>query len=238
MTGFFQFLFYLISYNNKSFLFKLLGLLHFFPSRISLYEIATIHKSSSVSDSKGKPVNNERLEYLGDAILGSVIAEHLFLKYPDQNEGFLTKMRSKIVNGEKLGDLAEQIGLVPLIKTQTIGEHTLKHIAGDAFEALIGAIYLDKGYKRTKKFILKNILIKHIDLDTLEKTEDNYKSQLIEWGQKYKREVCFYTDVEPYDPTRFISYISIGDKLYGSGTGISKKEAEQMAANETLKELL
>ena len=213
-------------------------MLHFFPSRISLYEIATIHKSSSVSDSKGKPVNNERLEYLGDAILGSVIAEHLFLKYPDQNEGFLTKMRSKIVNGEKLGDLAEQIGLVPLIKTQTIGEHTLKHIAGDAFEALIGAIYLDKGYKRTKKFILKNILIKHIDLDTLEKTEDNYKSQLIEWGQKYKREVCFYTDVEPYDPTRFISYISIGDKLYGSGTGISKKEAEQMAANETLKELL
>jgi len=238
VTGFFQFLFYLIFYNNKSFLFKLLGLLHFFPSRIGLYEIAIIHKSSSVSDSKGKPVNNERLEYLGDAILGSVIAEHLFLKYPDQNEGFLTKMRSKIVNGEKLGALAEQIGLVPLIKTQTIGEHTLKHIAGDAFEALIGAIYIDKGYKRTKKFILKNILIKHIDLDTLEKTEDNYKSQLIEWGQKYKREVCFYTDVEPYDPTRFISYISIGDKLYGSGTGISKKEAEQMAANETLKELL
>ncbi len=193
-------------------------MLHFFPSRIGLYEIAIIHKSSSASDSKGKPVNNERLEYLGDAVLGSVIAEHLFLKYPDQNEGFLTKMRSKIVNGEKLGALAEQIGLVPLIKTQTIGEHTLKHIAGDAFEALIGAIYLDKGYKRTKKFILKNILIKHIDLDTLEKTEDNYKSQLIEWGQKYKREVCFYTDVEPYDPTRFISYISIGDKLYGSGT--------------------
>lgn len=215
-----------------------MGLLHFFPSRIRLYEIAIIHKSSSTSDSKGNPVNNERLEYLGDAILGAVIAEHLYLLYPDQNEGFLTKMRSKIVNGEKLGALAEQIGLVPLIKTQTIGTHTLKHIAGDAFEALIGAIYLDKGYKRTKRFILKNILIKHIDLETLEKTEDNFKSQLIEWGQKYRREVCFYTDVEPYDPTRFISYISIGDKLYGSGTGISKKEAEQMAARETLKELL
>jgi ribonuclease-3 len=182
-------------------------------------------------------VNNERLEYLGDAVLGSVIAEHLFKKYPIQNEGFLTQMRSKIVNGEKLAALAEQIGLVPLIKTQAIGEHTLKHISGDAFEALIGAIYIDKGYERTKRFILKNILVKHIDLEILEKTENNYKSKLIEWGQKYKKNVCFYTDVEPYDPTRFISYVSIGDNLYGSGSGISKKEAEQMAANETLKEL-
>ena len=112
-----------------------------------------------------------------------------------------------------------------------------KHISGDAFEALIGAIYLDKGYYRTKRFILKNILIRHIDLEILEKTENNFKSQLIEWGQKYKKNVCFYTDVEPYDPTRFISYVSIGDNLYGSGTGISKKEAEQMAASETLKEL-
>ena len=237
MTGFFQFLFYLISYSNKSFLFKLLRLLRFFPSNITLYETAIIHKSASLTDSNGNSVNNERLEYLGDAVLGSVIAEHLFRKYPDQNEGFLTKMRSKIVNGEKLAALADQIGLVPLIKTQAIGEHTLKHISGDAFEALIGAIYLDKGYAKTQRFILKNILVRHIDLDKLEKTENKYKSQLIEWGQKYKKDVCFYTDVEPYDPTRFISYVSIGDNLYGSGSGISKKEAEQMAANETLKEL-
>lgn len=237
MTGFFQFLFHLLTYKNKSFLWKLLGLLHFFPGRIQFYETAFIHKSTNLNNGKGEPVNNERLEYLGDAVLGSVIAEHLFKKYPEQNEGFLTKMRSKIVNGENLGELAEKMGLVQLIRTQAVGEHTLKHISGDAFEALIGAIYMDKGYYRTYKFILKNILNKHIDLSELEKIENNYKSQLIEWGQKYKKEVCFYTDVEPYDPTRFISYVSIGDNLYGSGSGISKKEAEQMAAGETIKEL-
>jgi len=211
--------------------------LRFLPGHIGLYQQAFIHKSITQTDDKGRCFNNERLEYLGDAILGAVIAEHLFKEYPDQNEGFLTKMRSKIVNGENLGALAEKMGLVSLIQTQAVGEHTLKHISGDAFEALIGAVYLDKGYSRTRRFILKNILVRHIDLDELEKIENNYKSQLIEWGQKHRKDVCFYTDLEPYDPTRFISYVSIGDNLYGSGSGVSKKEAEQMAANETLKEL-
>ncbi len=212
-------------------------MLRFLPGHIGLYQQAFIHKSITQTDDKGRCFNNERLEYLGDAILGAVIAEHLFKEYPDQNEGFLTKMRSKIVNGENLGALAEKMGLVSLIQTQAVGEHTLKHISGDAFEALIGAVYLDKGYSRTRRFILKNILVRHIDLDELEKIENNYKSQLIEWGQKHRKDVCFYTDLEPYDPTRFISYVSIGDNLYGSGSGVSKKEAEQMAANETLKEL-
>ncbi len=237
MTGIFQFLFSLITFKNKGFLWRLVGILRFLPGRVKLYERAFIHKSITQNDNSGKAVNNERLEYLGDAILGSVIAEHLYKEYPGQNEGFLTKMRSKIVNGENLGALAEKMGLIPLIKTQTFGEHTLKHISGDALEALIGAVFIDKGYARTRRFILKNILVRHIDLNELEKIEKNYKSQLIEWGQKNRIEVCFYTDVESYDPTRFISYVSIGNNLYGSGTGVSKKEAEQMAANETLKEL-
>lgn len=211
--------------------------MRFLPGRIDLYEQAFVHKSINLTNNHGTAVNNERLEYLGDAILGSVIADHLFIHYPEQNEGFLTKMRSKIVNGENLGALAEKMGLIPFIQTQAIGDHTLKHISGDAFEALIGAIYLDKGYSRTRRFILKNIISRHIDLSKLEKTETNYKSQLIEWGQKNKKEICFYTDVEPYDPTRFISYVSIGNNLFGSGSGVSKKEAEQMAASETLKEL-
>jgi len=204
---------------------------------MELYEKAFIHKSTNQIDSEGRALNNERLEYLGDAILGCVIAEHLFKEYPDQKEGFLTKMRSKIVNGENLGNLADKMGIVPLIQTQAIGDHTLKHISGDAFEALIGAVFMDKGYAKTRRFILKKILVKHLDLDELEKTENNYKSQLIEWGQKHRKDICFYTDVEPYDPTRFISYVSIGNNLYGSGTGVSKKEAEQMAASESLKEL-
>ena len=237
MIGIFQFLFNLITYKNKSFLFKLFVILKACPGKIDLYEMAFIHKSVNQTDENGFVINNERLEYLGDAILGSVIADHLFKLYPNHNEGFLTKMRSKIVNGENLGNLAEKMGLIPLIRTNSIGETTLKHISGDTFEALIGAFYLDKGYSRTRKFILQNILVKHIDLEELEKTEKNYKSLLIEWAQKNKREVCFYTDVEPYDPTRFISYVSIGDNLYGSGSGLSKKEAEQKAASETLKEL-
>ena len=163
-----------------------MGLLRFLPGRIELYEKAFIHKSTSQTDEAGRPLNNERLEYLGDAILGSVIAEHLFKEYPHENEGFLTKMRSKIVNGENLGSLADKMGLVPLIMTQAVGDHTLKHITGDAFEALIGAVFLDKGYSKTRRFILENILVKHLDLDELEKTENNYKSQLIEWGQKEK----------------------------------------------------
>ena len=135
---------------------KLLSLLRFVPGNIELYEKALIHKSTNLTDTQGRAINNERLEYLGDAILGLVIAEHLFKEYPEQNEGFLTKMRSKIVNGDNLGALAEKMGLIPLIKTQAIGDHILKHISGDAFEALIGAVYLDKGYARTRKFILKN----------------------------------------------------------------------------------
>lgn len=214
-----------------------MAILRFLPGHVKLYERAFIHKSINQNNNSGIAINNERLEYLGDAILGSVIAEHLYKEYPEENEGFLTKMRSKIVNGENLGALAEKMDLIPLIKTQTSGEHTLKHISGDALEAFIGAIFIDKGYAKTRRFILNNMLVKHIDLTELEKVENNYKSQLIEWGQKNRRTVCFYTDIEPYDPTRFISYVSIGDNLYGSGTGISKKEAEQMAANETLKEL-
>jgi ribonuclease-3 len=238
VTGIFNFLLNLITYKDRSFLLKLFAILGSFPGRIDLYERAFIHKSTNQIDENGLAVNNERLEYLGDAILGSVIAEHLFKEYPGENEGFLTKMRSKIVNGENLGALAEKMGLIPLIKTHVIGDNTLKHISGDAFEAFIGAYFLDKGYRRTRSFILKNIIIRHLSLNELEKRENNYKSQLIEWAQKNKREVCFYTDVEPYDPTRFISYVSIGDNLYGSGSGLSKKEAEQMAASETLKELI
>jgi len=222
---------------KKIFYSHLIRILGFLPGKIGLYELAFIHKSASLSDSKGNPLNYERLEYLGDAVLGVIIAEFLYRQFPDRNEGFLTKMRSKIVNGDNLSMLTQQMGLTQLLDNRIQHEQANRHILGDAFEALIGAIYLDKGYRRTRRFVIRRVIRKHVDLIELERNETNFKSQLIEWAQKNKKEVTFYTDIEPYDPTHFISFVSIGDTLFGSGTGVSKKEAEQNAALETLKEL-
>ncbi|MEA1878824.1 MAG: ribonuclease III [Bacteroidota bacterium] len=237
MTGFFRFLYGLMVSPNRSLLWKLPSVLGFLPGKSELYILAFIHKSTSHTNLSGQIINNERLEFLGDAVLGSVIGEYLFNKYPMQNEGFLTKMRSKMVNGETLGDLALKMQLDQLLENHVTGASSIKHISGDAFEALIGAIYMDKGYRITKRFILRKMVRRYLNLEELERIETNYKSQLIEWAQQGKKEVCFYTDIEPYDPTKFISYVSIGDSLFGSGTGASKKEAEQHAALETLKEI-
>jgi len=216
---------------------RLIRILGFIPGKISLYELAFIHKSASLSDDQGNPLNYERLEYLGDAVLGVVIAEFLYRQYPDRNEGFLTKMRSKIVNGDHLSSLTHHMGIDQLMDNQIQNEQANRHILGDCFEALVGAIYLDKGYCRAKRFVLRRVVRKFVDLSELERNETNFKSQLIEWAQKNHKEITFYTDIEPYDPTHFISYVSIGDTLFGGGSGISKKEAEQNAALETLKEL-
>lgn len=222
---------------KKIFYSRLIRILGFLPGKIGLYELAFIHKSASLSDSKGNPLNYERLEYLGDAVLGVIVAEFLYHAFPARNEGFLTKMRSKIVNGDHLSMLTRQMGLTQLLDNRIQNEQASRHILGDAFEALIGAIYLDKGYRRTRRFVLRRVIRKHVDLVELERNETNFKSQLIEWAQKSRKEITFYTDLEPYDPTLFISFVGIGDTLFGSGTGGSKKEAEQNAAMETLKEL-
>lgn len=222
---------------KKLFYSRLIRILGFLPGKIGLYELAFIHKSASLSDSKGNPLNYERLEYLGDAVLGVIVAEFLYIQFPDRNEGFLTKMRSKLVNGDHLSLLTQQMGLNILLDNRIQNEQANRHILGDTFEALIGAIYLDKGYRKTRRFVLNKVIRKHIDLVELEKNETNFKSQLIEWAQKNRKEITFYTDIEPYDPTHFISFVSIGDTLFGSGTGVSKKEAEQSAALETLQEL-
>lgn len=237
MTGIIRYFNCLLFSPHRQLMWRLPSLLGFLPGHPAYYILAFIHKSTSKTDPGGLPRNNERLEFLGDAILGSVIGEYLYKTYPDQKEGFLTKMRSKIVNGERLGELAMELKLDELLQTQVSGKSSLKHLSGDAFEALIGAIYLDKGYGAAKRFLLRKIIDRHLDLMQLEREESNYKSILIEWAQKGHKDICFYTDVEPYDPTRFISYVSIGDTLFGSGTGGSKKEAEQEAALETLKEL-
>lgn len=207
------------------------------PGNIEPYEIALIHKSASVHRSDGIMINNERLEYLGDAILDAVIAHYLYLKFPEEQEGFLTQMRSKVVKGETLAQIAKKIGLAELLISQTSGFNGGKRIYEDAFEAIIGAIYIDKGFKATMDYVVKRIIKRFINIERLINIDTNYKSQLIEWGQKYKQEVEFYTDMEYPNSKSFICYIRINKKTYGSGKGISKKEAEQRAAKATLKQV-
>lgn len=236
---------------NKKFYLLLQSQLKINPGKIKLYEIAFLHRSASLSFSDGSIVNNERLEYLGDAILDAVIADYLFKKFPRKKEGFLTQMRSKIVKRSNLDIIARNLGIDYLVVSNTNKNIHRKHIFGDAFEALIGAIYLDKGYKRTRKYIINHILHNFVDLEELLAKETDFKSRIIEWGQKNKILLTFetneeYTEVEQ-SPT-FVAYVKAIDQTLGKGTGKSKKEAEQhaseqaytfvMSAKYTTKELL
>lgn len=226
-------------YGKKKFLFQLIDILGFTPSNIRLYEMAFTHKSASILLSKGEVINNERLEYLGDAILDAVVADYLFRHYPKHNEGSLTKMRSKMVKRKHLNLLAYRLGIHKLIVSHTHPGNLSKYLYGNALEALIGAIYLDKGFKKTCLFI-EDILKKNVDLDRLLKSDFDYKSQLIEWAQKNKCEIIFESQEEIKGDShipQFITTIRITNEIAGRGTGYSKKEAEQKAAKVALEQI-
>ena len=231
----------LFSSPRKEFYLFLKELLGFYPSNLKLYDLAFIHKSASVQDSQGNLVNNERLEFLGDAILGAIIAEFLYNRFPQQDEGFLTKTRSKLVNRSFLTRLTFDMGLDIFIDSNTIKNIDKSHIYGDALEALIGAIYLDQDYQKTKYFVTKKILSKYVNLNEIEQKDTNFKSQLIEWSQKNKKDIQFETIEEPgkekKHKLRFVSVIWIDNKEMGSGTGTTKKEAQQNASRETIRKL-
>jgi ribonuclease III len=163
----------------------------FYPGNIFLYKQAFRHKSASITHKSGLKINNERQEYLGDAILSSVVAHYLFKRFPGKDEGFLTEMRSKIVSRSSLNKLAHKMGLMQFIKISAADAHLMKSAGGNAFEAFIGALYLDKGYEFTRKVIVKRILNHHFDLEELMNTEISYKSKVIEWAQKEKINVQF-----------------------------------------------
>lgn len=222
---------------KKQFCRQLWQILGFFPRYVEYYEIAFIHKSASIIKENGEIINNERLEFLGDAILDAVISDVLYKRYPNNDEGFLTQMRSKMVNGETLSELAQHIQLDKLVIANISVGNRKRHIFEDAFEALIGAIYLDRGYKFTEKFVQKNIIDKHFDLEELRFEDKNYKSQLIEWAQKNKQEVQFETKLIKDQPKVFKATVVIDNQKQGSGQGGSKKEAEQDAAQKALDNL-
>jgi ribonuclease III len=205
----------------------------FFPGVITCYNQALRHHSaSSTIHHNGSRDSNERLEYLGDSVLNTVVAELLFNRFPFKNEGFLTEMRSKIVSRESLNDLAIKIGLSQIVQydKKAIGIHTKNSIFGNALEAFIGAIFLDGGFELAKKFILSK-LITHIDLDMLQFTEKNFKGRLIEWGQKHNRAVEFETHEDVNRKQRlFTIKVLVDGSILVESEHISKKKAEQMAA--------
>ena len=212
----------------------------FFPRNLYLYEIALTHKSASVSLPDGSTVNNERLEYLGDAILGAIIADYLYQRFPNNDEGFLTQLRSKIVKRKQLNKLALKIGLSPLIILNTHQKQQKENILGNAFEALIGAVYLDKGYYKTRKFVNCKILEKHIDIEKLARKESDFKSRIIEWSQKNKKDIHFINkeSTNENDKPVFVAQILLFDEELGKGIGYSKKDAEQKAAKIALDKII
>lgn len=220
----------LFSREQRKFSSALKNLLGFHPGNLSLYHLAFRHKSSIRQEHKSK--SNERLEYLGDAILGSIVAEMLFKKFPYKDEGFLTEMRSKIVSRDSLNKLALKLGLNKFIETGDVNNPRNKSMNGDAFEALIGAVYLDKGYAAARKFIIKRIIQHHIDMDALETLETNFKSRLIEWAQREKKPVSF-EQIEEIGEGRSrlvkIQVLLAGEPV-AQGLDFSKKRAEQIAA--------
>jgi len=209
------------------------------PNRLELYELAFLHRSASLTLPDGSFVNNERLEFLGDAVIDAVVADYLFHKFTNEKEGFLTRLRSKMVNRAHLDLIANQMELNKVVVAYTNNNETLKkRISGEALEALIGAMYLDKGYNKTQKYITDYIVKKYINMERLVMTETDFKSRLMEWGQKYKLPVEYVTteknSEKPKTGKQFSSQVTISKVPIAKGIGKSKKEAEQLASQKTL----
>lgn len=228
---------------DRKYVRSLRNLLGFVPGNVRLYRMAFRHKSVAVSiKENGNAKNsNERLEFLGDAILGSVIATLLFKKYPFKGEGFLTEMRSKIVSRANLNILAKKMGLNELIEydAKMFGYNRQSSLLGDAFEALIGAIYLDKGYSKTQSYILTQIINPLVDIHQLENTETNFKSRLIEWCQHHNKEIQFQkVKTNEDEGSRLFTVEALIDgEVKGIGQDYNKKNAEKIAAEKACEEL-
>lgn len=215
-------------------------ILNFYPYNITLYKQALLHKSSSIKIKGGRWINNERLEFLGDAILDAIVADIVYKEFEYKKEGFLTTMRSRIVQRETLNKLALQLGIDKLITTSAKANNPHTHMYGNALEALIGAIYLDQGYRRAKSFVSERLIKPYLDIENVAEEEQNHKSKLIEWGQKNKIPLTFElleSSIDKRNVPRFKSAVYINGMPISEGEGFSKKESQQQAAGKALEHL-
>lgn len=206
--------------------------LGFIPNNIEIYEKVFIHRSANVTDSDGKIISYERLEFLGDSVLSLVIAQHLFLSAPNEDEGYLTKMRSKIVSRENLNKIGKELNVIEFLQSKIGAQQFGDNVYGNVFEALIGAIFLDKGFDFCKDFIFKNVVNNSGNIEKLEGKVISYKSLIIEWCQKHKKSFRFVTfDEETKDVVKHFGVkLYINDELVAKSRATSKKKAEELAA--------
>ena len=232
-----DYLHYLLFCKDKAFASRLRKILGFYPRKIAVYREALIHRSLNHYRPQEQKKDNERLEYLGDAVIEAVVSDILYHHFPNKKEGFLTSVRSKIVQRSTLNRIAKETGLVELIQSTHINHTHNSFISGNAFEALVGAIYLDRGYAHCYRFFERCIMGKHVDVDKVAKEDDNFKSKLIEWSQKTQYKVVFELVAEntigTNSPT-FRSRVCIEGVEAGIGFGYSKKESQQLAAKEAM----
>lgn len=238
-NGFISFMKFLFSKDKELYVF-LHGIIGFYPRDINLYRLAFIHRSMPVKAADGSWVNNERLEFLGDAVLDLVVADYLYNLYPNKHEGFLTSTRAKIVQRESLNRIGHLFRLETQVKASAHSSSHNSYISGNAVEALVGAVYLDRGYKVSQRFIEEKIIGDNIKIDDLVNTEKNFKSRLIEWTQKYHIGIEFelidtYNDAES-NPI-FKTAVLLGGVFAADDTGYSKKESHQGASKKALERL-
>lgn len=211
---------------------KILG---FKPKSIEIYKKAFLHRSVNRKDTEGNPINYERLEFLGDAMLGGIISKHLYNEVPKGDEGYLTKMRSKVVSRKHLNKLGKALGLLQHVESGIPKSHFGENIHGNVFEALIGAIYLDRGYSYCEKFISERVIEPYVDIEQLEGKVISYKSLVIEWCQKQKKAFKYeiYGDTGNDEPKHFAVKLIIENKIMAKARGTSKKKAEEKASKRT-----
>ncbi|MGG8496391.1 ribonuclease III [Tenacibaculum sp. TC6] len=217
---------------DENFYYELKELLNFKPIKLKYYKKAFTHRSLKLVDSNGNPVNYERLEFLGDAILGTVIASYLYKKVPDGDEGYLTQMRSKVVSREHLNALGKDLDLLKFVKSNVASNQISENIHGNIFEALVGAIYLDRGYNYCHQFIYEQVILPYVDIERLEGKISSYKGYIIEWCQKNKKKYSFdsYEDTGNQDKKHFSVRVTIDGVMIAKGRATSKKKAEEIAS--------
>jgi ribonuclease-3 len=208
------------------------GILGFKPKNLTFYKKAFLHRSANKRDSDGNPMNYERLEFLGDSMLGTIISRHIYDVVPHGDEGYLTKMRSKIVSREHLNELGKDLNLIRFVESRIHKSHFGDNIHGNVFEALIGAIYLDRGYKYCEKFIRSRVIEPYVDIEQLEGRVISYKSLVIEWCQKQKKAFDFdvYEDTGNDALKHFAVKLSISGNVVAKARATSKKKAEERAS--------